>query len=689
MKQIKIRLLIALALTLTLSFSSCNDKITDFSPNDSSLNFDFKTIKEVNVSISTLNNNNEPLPGVYVEIYSQNPLDENGGLIANRTDFLLQKGLTDATGLLSSTIAPATTVDSLVVLVNQIGLQSYHSVKLTSNNIKLTIGGNNAQSKVKYKAVASTSAIIPPVSNVDDFFVLGGWNKSGVPNYLLADDLISNDFLVDVNASLPERVELSTSHPEYLNSSDNGNLVLDKDAEVWVTFVHEGAGYLNTLAYYTYPNGNAPKKSKDITDKTIIFPNASFSGSGGGMNSGNKVQLFYYNPTKKSYTNIFPAGTTVSWIIRSNGWTGSAVGTGYNNFYSDKNLNPEKNTENQKHNVVLKDLSRQIYLVGFEDLNRETGNSDNDFNDVVIYATVTPFDAVNESLYKAVDSKIKDKDNDGVPDDKDEYPEDKSRAFNNYYPAKSQTGTLAFEDLWPSKGDYDFNDMIVDYNYNQITNGANKVVAVYAELTPRAKGAHYSNAFGIEFNTTPENVKSVTGQSITNGYLNIGSNGTENNQSKAVVIAFDNAYDFLKTYNTIIGQTYYTPKTLKINIEFVTPIDPIAFGSAPYNPFIIINKTRGKEVHLPTLAPTSLADLSLLGTVDDNSNIALGKYYTSDKYLPWAINIPVTFDYPAEKEDIRKAFLFFNKWSESKGLTNKDWYVNKDGFRDLTKIYHK
>jgi LruC domain-containing protein len=25
-------------------------------------------------------------------------------------------------------------------------------------------------------------------------------------------------------------------------------------------------------------------------------------------------------------------------------------------------------------------------------------------------------------------------------------------------------GTLAFEDLWPSTGDYDFNDQVVDYD---------------------------------------------------------------------------------------------------------------------------------------------------------------------------------------------------------------------------------
>jgi hypothetical protein len=39
---------------------------------------------------------------------------------------------------------------------------------------------------------------------------------------------------------------------EYLSSTDNGNIELIADAEVWITFVHEGAGYKNALGYYTH-----------------------------------------------------------------------------------------------------------------------------------------------------------------------------------------------------------------------------------------------------------------------------------------------------------------------------------------------------------------------------------------------------------------------------------------------------
>ncbi len=56
-----------------------------------------------------------------------------------------------------------------------------------------------------------------------------------------------------------------------------------------------------------------------------------------------------------------------------------------------------------------------------------------------------------------------DTDGDGIANTLDMYPNDATRAFDNYYPSKTVFGTLAFEDLWPGKGDYDMNDLVVDY----------------------------------------------------------------------------------------------------------------------------------------------------------------------------------------------------------------------------------
>lgn len=698
MKTLKFKLLLVVFGVVAILFSSCmTDKFEEMKIAPNYTEFDFNTINEFNVAITTLNNANQAMSGVNVKLYTQYPLNSDGTLRSDCESFLIYSGSTNDAGVLECVISPPTTVDSLSILVNQIGLPSIRTVKLIQGNIQCLFGGtsaSNAPARVKSAVSAVATLPVPTIKN--GYYVLGAWDSQGVPSYLSSpNDVISNSLLADINSSLPEYKSLTVSHPQYLEDSNDGSLKLYAAAEVWVTFIHEGAGWTNALAYYTYPNGNPPATASAIADKTVIFPNVSFNGSGGGLTSGNKVQLLYLNPVTKLYSTIFPAGTTVSWILIAQGWNAStrSIQSGYCTHYSDSRFNAETDSKLKKHNVILNDPVRQLLLIGFEDMRRDNG-ADNDFNDAVFYATTNPYSAIQQSQYKAIDSPT-DTDKDGVTDENDEYPSDEKKVHNNYYPAKAQKGSLAFEDLWPSKGDYDFNDLVVDYNFNQITNARNQIVAVDAQLTVRAIGASYHNAFGIQFNTTPENVRSVSGQLISKDYLKIAANGTENNQNKAVIIVFDDAFNALPypgegvNVNTIKGNPYATPQVINLNIKFVTPIDPATFGSAPYNPFIIINRERGREVHLSASAPTSLADLSLLGTGDDNSNVGAGKFYMSDKYLPWAINLPVPFDYPAEKEDITKAYRMFNNWAVSRGNSNVDWYGTKNGYRDATKIYSK
>lgn len=692
MKTYKLNKLLILSF-LSFSFlTSCLDeKLDDI---NTKIGFDFKTVKNIELTISTFDNSNQPLSGVGISIYSTNPLSENGSLIQNADSFLMYKGSTTSNGKMISVIATPTYLDSLTILVNYIGLPTLHQVKIDSDKIAVNIGGAVNQAATSAQKAPGVLTF-PTPKLISGFYVLGSWNSSGFPNYLTsAKDIISNDFLNDVNATLPENSKLQNTHPEYFNSEDDGSIILTKDAEVWVTFVHEGAGYKNTLGYYTHPTNTPPASKQAIRDATIIFPNVSYSGSGGMLASGNKVQLLYLDPQTNTYTNIFPAGTTVAWWFRSNGFgagTLTSLSAGYNTFYSDVRFNPESNPALRKHNVLLRDDKRQLLLIGFEDIHREQ-KPDDDFNDAVFYATASPYTAIKTDIYKKIDSP-NDTDNDGVSDTMDDYPNDPNKVYNNYYPGVNQVGTLAFEDLWPIKGDYDFNDLVLDYTFNQITNAQNNIVELSAELTVRAIGASLRNAFAIELNTTVANIKSVNGQKFSKSIFALNTNGTEQNQSKAVIPVFDDSFNVLKfngsIVNTINGGNSTPTQKITIKVEFNNPIPLTQFGTAPYNPFIVIGGDRGREVHLPGGAPTQLANASLFGTGDDNSNPSVQKYYMSDKYLPWAINIPVKFDYPVEKQDITKAFLMFNSWANSRGYNYMDWYINKNGYRDASKLYLK
>jgi LruC domain-containing protein len=289
--------------------------------------------------------------------------------------------------------------------------------------------------------------------------------------------------------------------------------------------------------------------------------------------------------------------------------------------------------------------------------------------------------------------EITDADNDGVPDALDEYPNDPDRAYNSYYPSASTWATVGFEDLWPSQGDYDFNDMIVSYRLKKVLNASNKVVEVYNTLLVRAVGAAYDNGFGIQLDgVTPGEISGVSGYSLTKGIINLNANKTEAGQTKAVVIAFDTPEPLLNRaggsmFNTIKANPAGTSDTLNLHISFTSPLDDSKITLNKINPFIFIDGDRGKEVHLPNHTPTDKANTALLGTNRDSSNPSIGRYYKTANNLPFAIEIPVWFDYPAEKESISDAYHYFIPWAVSGGTSYANWYDNHGGFRNPAKIY--
>jgi len=289
-----------------------------------------------------------------------------------------------------------------------------------------------------------------------------------------------------------------------------------------------------------------------------------------------------------------------------------------------------------------------------------------------------------------------DKDGDGVTDMEDSYPEDPARAFKNNYPATG-FGSLAFEDLWPSKGDYDFNDLVVDYGFTIVTNADNKVTEVLAKFVVKAIGAGYANGFGFQLPGTK--LKSsdiqVEGTKLFDNYITLNENGTEAKQDKITVIVFDNASSVMsipegRYLNVQLNDAYIEPDTVSINMGFkpgVYTIDDLELNK--FNPFLIINKIRGNEVHLPNYAPTSLVDATKFGTFDDRSDPNSGIYYKTSGNLPWAINIASSFDYTIETVMITSGHLNFKEWAESSGVSFPDWYLNKSGYRNESFIYKK
>lgn len=327
-------------------------------------------------------------------------------------------------------------------------------------------------------------------------------------------------------------------------------------------------------------------------------------------------------------------------------------------------------------------------------------NSGSVINNVQVYATTAAIDATSagnifspatqdNSVYIAKSGcnaegngspAVIDTDGDGVADNLDAYPTDATKAYN----VTGASGTLAYEDQWPVKGDFDMNDVVMGYSYTLVTSAANVVVSVNATYTLYATGGSYSNAFGVEF---PVSKSLVSGLAVTKAGVAVTNPSFESGQTKAVVILFSNMRDEMATWNTRSTDPFTPYKTYTLSFNITGGPTLSAFGQDAYNPFIY-NSGRGHEIHLSGKTPTALADQSLFGTFDDNTSVTSSRYYVTKTGLPFAINVPATFNYPTEGTDIAKAYLHIADWATSGGTSYTDWYSNTaTGYRATSNIY--
>lgn len=699
-------LVLFVTILITVSISCKKDnKNNSGTPTDGSVTkiapdgFNFSSSKNVAINITLRDNNDGPLAGIVLSIYAPDNTSPDAAIF---------KGVTDQSGTITASITVPAYYTKVIIDPSYIGLLHNATGAINDNKITAVIGGkagysgdivadpinnnpvDNSIGKVKANGFINTEIGYPTGYTASNAFTSPA--NLGRPAYLESTgDVIDASLLAYVNASLPESSSVPTTHPEYLSSTAVHTINVTAKSDVWVTFVSEGAGYQNTLAYYTYKTNNPPSSASggtlfDGIDKiTYIFPNASSAGSGGGLKSGDKVKL-----------GTFDAGTSIGFVLLQNAWGGNGVNTSATKFYSQDDLNPENTSALRKHSVMLYDDVHKLYLLGFEDVNRQpSSSSDNDFNDLVVYATSNPVTGISNTNVPVID-KGNDADGDGVADNEDAFPNDGTRAYISYYPSQNKLATIAFEDNWPNKGDYDLNDLVVNYRYTFTSNAKNQVVELKGEFSVAASGASFHNGFGVQLPVGASAVSSVTGQHTMSNYITFASNGAEAGQSKAVIIPFDNHEALIKNFdgsyfiNTKTDKDKVTGSTATVTVKFSSPVDAATLTVPSFNPFLISNLRRGYEIHLPGYTPTDKADLKLFNTGDDNSTPTAGRYYQTKENLPWAISFSEGFSYPIETININQAYLHFTDWAASGGTMFTDWYTNPAaGYRTPSNIYSK
>lgn len=253
-----------------------------------------------------------------------------------------------------------------------------------------------------------------------------------------------------------------------------------------------------------------------------------------------------------------------------------------------------------------------------------------------------------------------DEDGDGTPDVSDDFPQDPNLAFRSYFP-NSGKQVIAFEDLWPATGDYDFNDLVISQQVEIARNSNQELVRADFTLSIDAIGAGLHNGLALLLRKSDG---SLWSSEKVNSFTGAISNDPNNTNG---FIVSDDIFNDLSSYyqNNGVGPSK-SPDTLRFTLFF----NPGTTEEIIPELYLFRSDNRGLEVHLPAFSGSAAFDQTLANTLED-----AGGFKTSAG-LPWAIEIvsAQNFNHPKEKVDMLDAFPQFQTWATSLGAQNQTWY---------------
>lgn len=256
-----------------------------------------------------------------------------------------------------------------------------------------------------------------------------------------------------------------------------------------------------------------------------------------------------------------------------------------------------------------------------------------------------------------------DADGDGVIDRYDDFPGDPNAAFLSYFPEDGKQ-VVAFEDLWPSLGDFDFNDLVMSNKVKISKNTDGDLIEANFKVSIDAVGASLYN--GIAMMIYDENSLNFSNNIIesVSGDVSLDPDNTN-----GLILTNDIFETINNRYQNNGTGPMGIPDTLRFTIVFNDNADS-------FIPELYLFRTdvRSHEVHRSGFPYTATIDANLYNTIDD-----AGDYKTTTG-LPWGMEIITdgVYSCPREKVDILYAYPKFEAWATSNGVDEPTWYLEPD-----------
>ncbi|WP_064604611.1 LruC domain-containing protein [Photobacterium sp. J15] len=285
--------------------------------------------------------------------------------------------------------------------------------------------------------------------------------------------------------------------------------------------------------------------------------------------------------------------------------------------------------------------------------------------------------------------------------------------IHNYYPGEGSWVTLAYEDNWPEKGDYDFNDVVMNYRVDTISNQNGDIIRydIYGKL--QAYGANYANGFAVQLDQiTRSLVDTDLAKLVINGKTLHNQSVIEEGQTDAVAVISGNLKDeFSPPQCSGDAGNYYRVwrgcnKDAAGQFSFVVSI-PLTSGiqsgpAMPLNPFLFAPEGRlhgdsfdveypGREleIHLKGHCLTSLASDRFFSTEEDKSVYVYENCpgpdcdsFRGENGTPWGLLIDSEWSHPSERINITDAYPQLAEFASSGGENNTTWHLKANAVAD-------
>ncbi len=675
--------------------------------------FDFSTTQSVNLAVDYSACN---AGAVWFSIYADYPLSDDPDPVLKNDLQPVFEAFTNTSGIFNETITLPAYAKHLYVYTGNFFVNDQllecdvlsGSAKVTAQSSAAATRGFIAKTRGEDGTQTNSLETLYQLSYIVDwktgdktdtkiykdwYTPLGTWDaNSGRPSYLMTSNDESYSKMAFTEAEMKgikqtignTLVNKGHCPMKYRQAYD---LALTEASEVAVTVVGGNTCWNSTMGYYYYAEGQTPKNPEDL-NIIMLFPNtqdglSSFlKGKGNNyygniaLNPGDMVQLMYYpniaSGDDSGATKIFPKGTRIGFILKSNGWgMQKTVGDKkyYNSYLGERKDAP---TVSRQYNA---------WAASTDGLSFSTDDSQQNKADNGTYAKPNPEGQARTAKFAYENAQGKqyaivsfeDACND---DDFDDFilALKPVGVFENLPTPDEQesktTGVYAFEDLWPAKGDYDMNDAVVDFEQ------------VLTWKTPDVKTTEpkiYKEA--VKLTTYQNYVTLKSGLAVT-----IDNKEAPTSVKMKTIKGSDvKEVNFEKDGNTYLLTNDITGTLLtQFIIEFEYSDGITESQKSTVKPFIYRNKDGGRwEVHIPFEAPTSKMITSLFGTKDDKSVPNENKFYVSDSNYPFAFFLSGTTIEPFkntillrdnETKPIDELYPKFREWSTSKGSKNSDWY---------------